>query len=140
MPAGVTIKHKRKTSNFVGGELAAGEMGLNTTSGVWFFSVDGSTVTALATGGGTPMREVEIDFGSIATGEKTFQVTDAGVSPSSIILASQSGKAATGRQADEAEMDQFIVCGTALAGVVTLYAKSLTGPLSGLYRVAYAVG
>ncbi len=50
MPAGIIIKHKRKTTNFVGGELAAGEMGLNTVSGIWFFSVDGSTVTSLASG------------------------------------------------------------------------------------------
>lgn len=48
MAAGTKIQHKRKSSgNFVAGELAAGEMGLNTTTGLWFFSVDGSTVTPL---------------------------------------------------------------------------------------------
>lgn len=47
MAAGVTIKHKRKTTNFVAGELAAGEAGLNTTSGIWFYSPDGVTVISL---------------------------------------------------------------------------------------------
>lgn len=51
MAAGVTIKHKRKTANFADGELAAGEWGLNTNSGTWFFSSDGLTVTALPVGG-----------------------------------------------------------------------------------------
>ena len=138
MPAGIIIKHKRKASNFLAGELAAGEMGLNTTAGTWFFSTNGSTVTSLSTGGGTPIREVEVDFGNSI--EKTFEVSDAGVSPSSIILASQSGNAATGRQSDENELDQFIVCATARAGSLSLYVRSLTGPLSGLYRVSYAIG
>lgn len=47
MAAGVVIKHKRKTTDFVAGNLAAGELGLNTTTGAWFFSVDGTTVTPL---------------------------------------------------------------------------------------------
>lgn len=47
MPAGVVIKHKRKTSNFTPGQLAAGEWGLNTSIGFWQFSSDGSTITPL---------------------------------------------------------------------------------------------
>lgn len=47
MAAGATIKCKRKTSNFADGELAAGEWGLNTNSGIWYFSADGTTVTTL---------------------------------------------------------------------------------------------
>jgi len=45
--AGVSIKHKRKTTNFIAGELLAGELGLNTTIGLWYYSSDGVTVTAL---------------------------------------------------------------------------------------------
>jgi hypothetical protein len=46
MSAGTRLQLKRKSSgNFVAGELAAGEMGLNTTTGLWWFSVDGLTVT-----------------------------------------------------------------------------------------------
>ncbi len=47
MAAGIIIKHKRKTSAFSNGELLAGEFGLNTNNGVWYFSADGSTVTTL---------------------------------------------------------------------------------------------
>lgn len=47
MPAGVVILHKRKATNFTAGQLAAGELGLNTASGLWQFSQDGSTVTPL---------------------------------------------------------------------------------------------
>lgn len=47
MAAGVTWKPKRKAGAFAGGDLAAGEVGLDTATGVWYYSVDGSTVTAL---------------------------------------------------------------------------------------------
>ena len=47
MAAGIVIKHKRKSSAFVNGELAAGEMGLDTANGVWYFSADGSNVFRL---------------------------------------------------------------------------------------------
>ena len=44
MAAGVTIKLKRKAGAFSGGELVAGEVGVDTTNGVVYFSLDGSTV------------------------------------------------------------------------------------------------
>lgn len=47
MAAGVVVKHKRKTSAFADGELAAGEFGLDTTNKVWFCSVDGTTTLLL---------------------------------------------------------------------------------------------
>lgn len=47
MAAGVVLKHKRKLTPFVGGELQSGELGLNTVLGVWHFSSDGSTVSSL---------------------------------------------------------------------------------------------
>jgi hypothetical protein len=45
MAAGTTIQHKRKAGAFVGGDLAAGEFGVDTTNGVVYFSTNGSTVT-----------------------------------------------------------------------------------------------
>jgi hypothetical protein len=45
MAAGTTIQHKRKAGAFVGGDLAAGEIGVDTTNGVVYFSTNGSTVT-----------------------------------------------------------------------------------------------
>src|SRR5687767_9673550 len=46
-----TVKHIRKAGAFTNGELAAGEWGLDVTNSVWYFSIDGTTVTALASGG-----------------------------------------------------------------------------------------
>lgn len=54
MPAGILIKHKRKTSDFTAGQLAAGEMGLNTSSGQWFFSIDGATISSVPCGVAPP--------------------------------------------------------------------------------------
>lgn len=53
MAAGVLIKHKRKAGAFVGGELAAGEWGLDVTNILWYFSINGTTVESISTGGGT---------------------------------------------------------------------------------------
>lgn len=41
------LKHVRKAGAFTGGELGAGELGLDTTNGVWYYSADGSTVVSL---------------------------------------------------------------------------------------------
>ena len=51
MAAGITIKHKRKSGAFSNGELAAGEWGLDVSGGTWYYSLNGTTVQALATGG-----------------------------------------------------------------------------------------
>lgn len=56
MAAGVTIKHKRKAGAFSGGELAAGELGVDVTNSDLYFSVDGSGVVQVdvsAIGGGS---------------------------------------------------------------------------------------
>lgn len=42
MAAGVTIKQKRKAGSFTGGQLSAGEMGINTSSRLPEFSADGT--------------------------------------------------------------------------------------------------
>lgn len=47
MPAGVTIKLKRKAGAFTSGQLAAGEAGIDSTNGALYFSVDGSAVQKL---------------------------------------------------------------------------------------------
>ncbi len=51
MPAGTVIKHKRKAGAFVSGELAAGEWGLDVTNSNWYYSINGTTVVVLASGG-----------------------------------------------------------------------------------------
>lgn len=47
MAAGVTIKTKRKAGAFSGGDLEAGELGVDTTNGKLYFSADGSAVIAV---------------------------------------------------------------------------------------------
>lgn len=51
MAAGVTIKVKRKAGAFTGGQLAAGELGLDVTNDVLYASADGSTVFTIASTG-----------------------------------------------------------------------------------------
>lgn len=64
--AGVVLKHKRKTTAFVAGELQAGELGLNITIGAWQFSQDGSTVTPLDRPNNTSVADQTISANSSA--------------------------------------------------------------------------
>ena len=115
------------TINFVGTPVTA------TVSG------NVATVTVTSGGGGGSMTEVEIDFGTSPTRTKTFTIIDASVSTSSKLMINQSGHAATGRQADENEMDPILFSGTPGSGQFILIANALTGPVAGKYRVNYTV-
>ena len=55
MAAGVKIQHKRKAGAFIAGELAAGEMGVDTTNGTVYFSADGSTVNKILSSSSVPL-------------------------------------------------------------------------------------
>lgn len=52
MAAGTTIMLKRKAGAFTGGQLAAGEVGIDTTNGVIYFSTTGSNAIAIVSGAG----------------------------------------------------------------------------------------
>jgi len=52
MAAGITIKSKRKAGAFTGGELAAGEFGVDVSNDVVYQSSDGATVWSLTAGAG----------------------------------------------------------------------------------------
>lgn len=71
MAAGVTWKPKRKAGAFSGGDLASGEVGLDTTNGVWYYSPDGSTVTALG-GGGKVAQVVTTEDSTVKTSTVSF--------------------------------------------------------------------
>lgn len=104
-------------------------------------TVSGNVATVNVTGSGSStVTEIEIDFGSSPTRTKKFTVVDAGVSASSKLVITQSGHAATGRQADENEMDPILFSGTPASGQFTLIANALTGPVAGKYRANYVVG
>ena len=56
------------------------------------------------------------------------------------IVATQSGKAATGRSADENEMDVLSLRAVPAAGSFTLFADVLTGRANGKFKINYMVG
>lgn len=116
------------TINFVGTPVTA--------------TVSGNVATVIVTGGGgsASITQIEIDFGVSPTRTKTFSITDASVSSTSNLVITQSGKAATGRQADENEMDPILFSGTPGSGQFILIANALTGPVTGKYKVNYMVG
>lgn len=87
--------------------------------------------------GALSVTEVEVDFGATPVFEKQITVIDAGVSASSKIIASQSGKAATGKQSDENEMDFLILNCTPGSGQFTLNCRAIPGPVSGLQKINY---
>jgi hypothetical protein len=99
----------------------------------------GNTGTAGTDGddGALTVTEVEVDFGVVPVFEKQITVTDAGVSGTSKIIAVQSGKAATGRDADENEMDSLLLNCTPATGQFVLNCRAIPGPVSGLYKINY---
>lgn len=89
------------------------------------------------TNGALTVSEVEIDFGATPVFNKVFTVTDSGVIASSKIIATQSGDAATDRDADENEMDFLILNCSPSSGQFTLNAIAIPGPVSGKYKINY---
>jgi hypothetical protein len=81
----------------------------------------------------------EIDFGPMGTRSKTFTISDPDVLSTSQVMAFQSGKAATGRSADENEMDALSLRCVSGDGQFTLYADSLFGPVAGRYVIDYRI-
>lgn len=85
--------------------------------------------------------EVTLDFGTASTYSKIFTIADAGAATGSKILISPSGKPATGRSADELEMDNFVCSAACLVnGQITINAFAIPGPVSGEYKFNYSLG
>lgn len=87
---------------------------------------------------GASITEVEIDLGS--TPKKSFHltVTDPAISPTSKVMVSASGTAATGRGLDDWEWDSADFAAKPAAGYMTLYAR-FTGHVSGKRKINYMV-
>jgi hypothetical protein len=90
--------------------------------------------------GSASISEVEIDFGSTPIWSAVVSVADAAITPASKIVAVQSGAAATGRDADENEMDQILFCATPGSGSMQLIARPQDGAVSGKFKVNYLIG
>jgi hypothetical protein len=102
----------------------------DTTVGAWLIYPGGSPETI-------NINEVEIDFGSVAIHEKKFGIADANVSSNTIVVASQSFKAATGKSQDENEADSLILSAYANNGYVNIYARAIPGPVIGVFKINY---
>lgn len=97
-------------------------------------------IAASGGGGGGSATETEIDFGSgPPVFDKKFTITDAGVSPSSKIVVTQSGSVATDRVGDDAEWDCVVYAALAGTGDFSLFAQSLPGPLVGKRKIFYSI-
>ncbi len=90
-------------------------------------------------GGGGTWTEVEVDFGTTPRYDASFTVVDAGVSGASKVVVLPSGKAATGRTADDWQWDGLALAALPGAGSFTLYAVALPGPVVGPRLVQYQI-
>jgi hypothetical protein len=121
MAAGTVIKHKRKAGAFVNGELAAGEKGLDVTSGTWYFSRNGTTVETVAGGSGDMLKS------EYATNGQTGKVDTA-------INAEKLGDVTASQYASKAYAD------AAAASAAAALADSAPAALDTLNELATALG
>lgn len=85
------------------------------------------------------LKEVEVDFGALATAFKTFTIVDTDVRAESVVAAWKSGKAATGKTADEISLDAINFSVDPGAGSFSLMASTLNGPVVGAFKVVYMI-
>lgn len=90
-------------------------------------------------GAAVTVTQVEVDFGTACDYTGVFVITDAGVTATSKIDAWQAGDAATGRVANENEMDGLVCSCLPAAGTFTLVITAVPGPVVGKYKVNYLV-
>ena len=86
----------------------------------------------------TPIiKRTEIDFGTTPVLQKTFTITDAGVSAASFIMAQLAYVAPTGKSLDELEFDSFDFRAAPGTGNFTLHARALEGSVAGNFKINY---
>lgn len=97
--------------------------------------------TLIGAGGAPAFTEVTLNFGAAPVISKSFSFADALVTTASKIIMSASGAPASGRQADELEMDNFMCAATCIVnGTVTAYVSASSGFVSGQYKFNYLLG
>lgn len=102
-------------------------------------SFTGTTLNA-AGGAGATWTEVEIDFGVTPVYDATFTITDAAITSSAVkMILVPSGKAATGRTADDWQWDGGTFVANPGTGAATCYATFAPGPIVGRRTLQYQV-
>ena len=101
---------------------------------------DGSWHARGGGGGGGTWTEVEIDFGSDPVYDATFSITDASINSGSEVVIVPSGKAATGRTADDWQWDGGTFAANPGTGSATCYATFYPGPIVGRRKLQYQIG
>lgn len=77
MAAGTVIRIKRKSGAFVGGELVAGEMGLDVSGVALYGSIDGTTVFSINPGGGDALQSLTLaQFAATSSAQLAGVISD----------------------------------------------------------------
>lgn len=103
-----------------------------------FLRADG-TFAAPPGGAGASWTEVEVDFGTKPVKDALFTITDAAIGPTSKLVIAESGKAATGRAAGDAQWDSIACSALSGTGSATVYAMAHPGPVVGKRTLHYCV-
>jgi hypothetical protein len=125
---GVTQSTTVTTLNFTGGGVTASGGGAT------------ATINVPSGGGGSSVwTEMDVDFGTKPVYDAQFTITDAGISASSKVMVLPSGKASTGRTADDWQWDGAVFAANPASGSATCYATFLPGPIVGFRKLQYQV-
>jgi hypothetical protein len=89
-------------------------------------------------GGSATLTETEIDFGTKPVNNKTFTITDSGVSVSNKIIVTGSASDATGQVGNDWEVDSAMFSAKANSGNFTLYANAQFS-ISGKRKIYYQI-
>lgn len=100
-----------------------------------------SGVSAFAAGGGGSLTiySVEVDFGNPAKCEKVFTVSHVGATASQSVIAVQSRKAATGKQADENDFDFLAIRAEPKTDQIVFSILAIPGPVRGKFIISYII-
>jgi hypothetical protein len=102
--------------------------------------IGGVVYDLTAAGSGATVYECEVDFGPTPVSSGQFTITNPAITPTSKVVAMQSGNAATGKDAEENAWDVLVPRAKANAGDFTLWVECLTGKVSGRFKFNYLVG
>jgi hypothetical protein len=92
-------------------------------------------------GAGSATIEVELDLGSVPVYDKAITFTASGATVGQRVTMTHSGNTATGRDADENEMDALIARAYVSAtNQITAFVSALPGPVTGKYKFNLQLG